>query len=191
MTMVFDEVTHTYVLDGKFLPSVTQILSIADLYSRVDKNLMARASKFGNAVHRATELHDAGTLDMATMNVALAPYLDGWKRFLTETGFTGLKSETVVYSANHGYAGRFDRLGVMTGKLTLLDIKTTTTVPKTTKLQLAAYANAYEEMHDNKIEQRISVQLKPCAYSIRPYNDPLDFLIFRNFITVYQWRNNV
>lgn len=188
--ITFDEPTHTYRKDGVIVPSVTQILSVADLYVHIDKALLARASKFGTAVHKATELHDKGTLNLLSLSVALAPYLDGWKKFKKDTDFKILESESVVYS-KMGYAGTLDRIGTMGGKLTLLDIKTTTTIPKTIALQLGAYRHAWQEMHGKTIEQVISVQLKPCNYFIRDYDDPTAILTFRSFIEIYKWRHNV
>lgn len=186
MKLNFDEATHTYTLDKKVIPSVTQILSIANNFSFVDKELLQRASKFGTAVHKATELYDEGELNEETLDLALVSYLEGWQKFLSDTKFKVLESETRVYS-EQGYAGTFDRLGMLSNKLTLLDIKTSTTVTRSTSLQLAAYAQAWKEMHNEQIEQLISVQLKPCNYSIQIYSDPTDFLTFRNFLAVYQW----
>jgi len=186
MNLAFDEATHTYSLDGKVVPSVTQILNIANDFGFVNKDVLDRASKFGTAVHKATELYDACDLNEATLDIALLPYLDAWKMFLSNTNFRVISSEARVYS-KHGYAGTFDRLGYLDGRLTLLDIKTSTTVARSTSLQLAAYEQAYKEMHDMQIEQLISVQLKPCAYTIRHHDDRTDFLTFLNFLNVYKW----
>ena len=186
MKLKFDEDTHTYTLDDKVIPSVTQILSIVNDFSHVSTDLLYRASKFGTAVHKATELYDDNELNEETLDLALVSHLDGWKKFLSDTKFEVLESETRVYS-EQGYAGTFDRLGKLANKLTLLDIKTSTTVARSTSLQLAAYKQAYEEMTGEHIEQLISVQLKPGNYSIKIYDDPTDFLTFRNFLSVYQW----
>ena len=186
MNLAFDEATHIYSLDGKVVPSVTQILNIANDFGFVNKDVLDRASKFGTAVHKATELYDACDLNEATLDIALLPYLDAWKMFLSNTNFRVISSEARVYS-KHGYAGTFDRLGYLDGRLTLLDIKTSTTVARSTSLQLAAYEQAYKEMHDMQIEQLISVQLKPCAYTIRHHDDRTDFLTFLNFLNVYKW----
>jgi len=186
MNLAFDEATHTYSLDGKVVPSVTQILNIANDFGFVNKDVLDRASKFGTAVHKMTELYDACDLNEATLDIALLPYLDAWKMFLSNTNFRVISSEARVYS-KHGYAGTFDRLGYLDGRLTLLDIKTSTTVARSTSLQLAAYEQAYKEMHDMQIEQLISVQLKPCAYTIRHHDDRTDFLTFLNFLNVYKW----
>ena len=186
MKLKFDEPTHTYTLDGKVIPSVTQILSIANDFSFVNKDVLDRACKFGTAVHKTTELYDADELNEESLDLALAPYLEGWKKFLSDTKFQVTYSETQVYS-KQGYAGTFDRIGLLANKITLLDIKTSTTVARSTGLQLAAYKNAWKEMHDIQIDQLISVQLTLNNYKIQIYDDPTDFLTFRNFLAVYQW----
>jgi len=188
MNLDFDEATHTYRRDGIVIPSVTQILSIANDFSYVNKDVLERASKFGTAVHKTTELYDANELNVTTLDDALVPYLDAWKQFLSDTKFRVLESEVRVYS-KHGYAGTFDRVGDLANKKTLIDIKTSTTVARSTGLQLAAYKQALTEDNDIKIDQLISVQLKPNSYSIKIFDNPTDFLTFRNFLAVYQWSN--
>jgi len=116
----------------------------------------------------------------------LIPYLNGWKKFLSDTKFDILLSETQVYS-KQGYAGTFDRVGLLANKLTLVDIKTSTTVARSTGLQLAAYNQALKENQDMEAEQLISVQLTPDNYKIKVFEYPLNFLTFRNFLCVYNW----
>jgi hypothetical protein len=186
MTLLFDTLTHTYRLDGQVIPSVTQVLSIANDFSFVDKALLGRAAQFGTAVHRMTELYDASELNESTLDVSLLPYLDAWKMFLNNTRFTTVESESLVYS-KHGYAGTFDRIGYLDKKLTLVDIKTSATVARSTALQTAAYGHAWTEQKGQPIEQRVSVQLRPCQYAIRAYEDRTDFLTFLNFLNVYKW----
>ena len=189
MQIDFDSENHQYKVDGQQRPSVTQVLSIANSYKWVNKNILDKAGKFGTAVHKATELYDHNNLNMESLAVVLIPYLEGWKQFLADTSFRIIEIECQVAS-KLGYAGTFDRLGYLDNKLTLVDIKTSTVVPKTTALQLAAYAHAYEEIYKKRIQQRISVQLKPCNYMITNYSNPTDFLTFMNFLTVYKWVNN-
>lgn len=186
----FDPQNHRYYVDNKLTPSVTQILGLANLYEFIDKRLLEKAGRFGTAVHKATELFDEGTLDFESLDVALIPYLEGWKKFLTDTKFELLESESIVAS-KLGFAGTYDRVGYFNKKLTLLDIKTTAIVPKTTCLQLSAYTQAFQEMTGKHIEQRICVRLKPMGYTIDQFHDQLyDFLIFKKFLDVYLWSHD-
>ena len=189
MNLTFVDEKHQYFLDEKPIPSVTQILGLANLYEFVNAKLMDRASKFGTAVHKATELYDLGRLDYDSLDAALMPYLEAWIKFLNDTGFKIECIEEKIYS-QFGYAGTLDRIGYLNGKLTLLDIKTTTSIMKTNALQLAAYKNAWQEMHDKTIDQIVCVQLKPLKYSMKKYNDPNDFMMFLQFLNVYKWVHN-
>ena len=188
MQIEFNAEQHQYTVDGKLFPSVTQVLKIANEFDQIDKQTLTKAAKFGTAVHKMTELYDLGILDMDTVAVVLIPYLEGWKKFLSDTNFKPVEIECRIAS-KLGYAGTFDRLGYLDNKLTLVDIKTGSIVQRSTALQLAAYKHAYEELYKKTIQQRIAIQLKPCSYVIKPYSNPTDFLTFMNFLTVYKWVN--
>jgi ATP-dependent exoDNAse (exonuclease V) beta subunit len=188
MQIEFNAEEHQYTVDGILFPSVTQVLKIANEFDKIDKQTLSKAAKFGTAVHKMTELYDLGVLNMETVAVVLLPYLDGWKKFLSDTNFKPLEIECRIAS-KLGYAGTFDRLGYLDNKLTLVDIKTGSTLQRSTALQLAAYKHAYEEIYKKKIQQRIAIQLKPCSYVLKLYSNPTDFLTFINFLTVYKWVN--
>ena len=188
MDIAFDSIKHEYRVFGEVQPSVTQILGLANSYEFVDKQLLEKACHFGTAVHRATELYDQKLLNISTLDVALIPYLEGWKKFLNDTKFKILDCEFKVAS-KRGYAGTLDRIGYLNDELTVLDIKTGSVIPKTTALQLAAYRGAYQEMTGKPIAKRICVKLKPMDYSITIYDNDYDFQIFLNFLTVHQWVN--
>lgn len=189
MEIFFDPQNHRYYVDNKLTPSVTQILGLANLYEFIDKRLLEKAGRFGTAVHKATELYDKGTLDIDSVDNALVPYLEGWKKFLKDTNFQTFDSESIVAS-KLGFAGTYDRVGNFNNKLTLLDIKTTAIVPKTTCLQLAAYTQAFEEMNHKKIQQRMCVRLKPMDYKLDIFHgQQYDFLMFKKFLDVYRWSN--
>ena len=139
----FDEQTHTYRIDGLKIPSVTQIISDAGL-TGIDASdpAVQAAGQFGTAVHKMTELHDAGTLDVATVADELFPYLNAWEKFIYETKAKLHESEMKLYHPVHLYAGTFDRTAFINDKLTLIDIKTSQKAP-TAGIQTAAYMEMY------------------------------------------------
>lgn len=67
---------------------------------------------------------------------------EGWKR---RVEFRLVDTERVVWSARHGYAGRLDTVGWVEGHLTLVDFKTSSGIYKDMAIQIAAYANAWDE----------------------------------------------
>ena len=137
--LAFDAETHTYRLDGRVLPSVTQILKGAGL---IDATWYTDESRTrGSYVHAAIEMGD--DLDLDTLDPVLVPYVQAWQTFLTQTGACGFVKEQRIVDQTVGYAGTFDALLVLPGQrgTTLIDVKTGA-CPSWAPLQLAAYARA-------------------------------------------------
>jgi len=70
----------------------------------------------------------------------------------------------------------------------LIEIKTSTSIPATTGLQLAGYQNAYEEMLKVKIKRRLCVQLLDGTYRMQEYKDRSDFRVFTSCLNVINWK---
>jgi hypothetical protein len=158
-----EERTHTYRVDGVVLPSVTQVLEDVGIidYSFLNPDDRAHYLQRGSAVHLATQLDDEGDLDEATVEPAIAPYLEAWRAFRLKSGFTPSRIEHRDYSQEYAYAGTLDRAGTFASKpatIYILDIKTGT-APWWVRVQLAAYAAFFEgprkfprfavELHDD------------------------------------------
>lgn len=159
---------HRYFADGREMPSVTQVLDAAGLISQFCKDDEAAAR--GTEVHRLTAFDDVKPLDLRTVPTGLRGYLRAWRKYRRDTGFTPYLIERRVDSREHGYSGRFDRLGYTPGSLGIvLDIKTSKTgaVPEYARLQLVAYGLAYDP---TRIFERIAVSLRPNgSYNTKPY----------------------
>ena len=56
--IVFNDVDHTYLVDGVPTPSVTTIIKeiLPSMYDNVPKRILEKASAFGTKLHKATEL---------------------------------------------------------------------------------------------------------------------------------------
>lgn len=165
----YDEGRHAYYVDGKALPSVTQILDGAGLISAFCRDEESRFR--GTAVHAYCAQDDIAPLDLRTVPASLRNYVRAWRRYRIDTGFMPTLIEHRVDSFEYGYSGRFDRLGVMPGQslLTLLDIKTAKTgsIATYVRLQLAAYALAYAP---TRVFDRRTVSLMPDGrYNTRNY----------------------
>jgi len=129
----FDDELHTYTLDGEQVPGVTGAIEAAGFvspFARDDEEAMAR----GVAVHAATHYDDEGDLAPDSVTEIVAPYLEAWRRFRRETGFTlpplfdgRIGCEVALASRVYRFATILDRLGFFPrANLTLavLDIKT-------------------------------------------------------------------
>lgn len=105
----FDEENHWFKIDGKFLPSVTQILRkegfCPDL-SFIDPWYLQR----GSYVHKVTELWDMGTLDEEALSDDLKPYLESYIKAYDECGFKIIDIEKKLYHPTWKYAGIIDRI---------------------------------------------------------------------------------
>lgn len=171
-----DDVAHKYYNDGRELPSVTTILDRAGLISDFSKDDEAR--RRGALVHDFTANDDITRLDLRSVPSGLRGYVRAWRKFREQVGFIPILIEHRVDSVKYGYAGRFDRYGVRDGQplRVLLDIKTSIAgvVPDYTRLQLAAYALAFNE---KAVFERVAVALMPTGkFNVKTYPASQHFL---------------
>lgn len=185
----FDPSAHRYTLDGRVLPSVTQILEPYEDWSGINPEVLAAAMERGTRVHAAAELMLDGFIGPHDSGDDIAPYLVQFDRFLAESGFVPELSEARVYSTKLGYAGTLDLYG-MFGKrtCTLVDIKTGS-VPRTAGPQTAAYARALKETKGYSTKFRYALLLRPEGYKLVPLADPNDDQVFLAAITMHNWSN--
>lgn len=186
----FDAATHTYTLEGRAIPNVTRVLEPLEHFDKVPPSILEYASERGTAVHRATELYDTGELDEASLDDELVPYLEGWKKFLDESGFQILRIERRVYHERYRYAGTLDRQGILGDDPWIIDIKTVSQLSPVTGLQTAAYADPAHEDKRTKAPRRGAVQLRPDGtYRLKEYREQTDFAVFLAALNLYNWRN--
>jgi len=106
----FDSEHHIFTdRHGKNPPSVTQVLSKAKMtpsYDWVDPWYMLR----GSHTHKATELHDNGTLDESTVDEEIAPYLAAYRKFRKEWSGKIVEAEYHLWHPTYKYAGIVDRV---------------------------------------------------------------------------------
>lgn len=177
--LVFYEDGHRYNLDGRALPSVTDVIRDNRLggdFSRVAPDVLERARQLGSAVHVALHYHDEGTLDEATVDPAVAPYLAAWRRFLAERQVAVVEMERRFADATYRFAGTLDRIVVVDGRRVLIDVKSGAV--DGADLQTAAYAHLACEPATTR---RWAVQLHPerlVPYTVHPYQNPGDWRIF-------------
>ena len=141
----FDEATHTYSLDGKKLPSVTEICGLLNNWGDINPAILMQAARRGTVVHEYCELADYGVDEDG---IEVEPYLGGYviayMRFLRDYRPLWEMVEQKVYSEQFGFAGTLDRFGTIDGKPVLLDIKTSSSVNKLQKIIWACQLSAYQ-----------------------------------------------
>ena len=163
--LTFREDTHEYRYGGVVVPGVTSMIERAYDFEHVPESIMEYKSALGTAVHKACELDDLGTLREESVDPAVRPYLEAWRRFTLENNPDWDGIEEKVYHPVYRYAGALDRRGWLNGKYGINDIKTSTTVHNAAGLQLAGYQEASPVLSGilppKKLWTRNVIQLKP------------------------------
>lgn len=195
--LTFDEAAHRYAINGRPVPSVTQVIDWMSDYGFVKDDVMEHARQLGDAVHSATELYDLDNLDDSSVDPLVRPYLNAWIRFREETGFVPDLIEQLIYSKSRMFAGKLDRTGILRGysiQPILLDIKSTATVMPTCGPQTAGYHQGLREMGYPpavKGMQRYTIHLRDDGtYRLQPHKDPNDINIFLCSLSLHNWRNS-
>ena len=155
--IIFDDVTHTYLVDGVPTPSVTTIIKdiLPSMYDNVPKRVLEKASQFGTKLHKATEIDSNEGLDIYEQ-IAFREY----NILLDKEKITPLQQEVFVCYDNPNYpnnglpkvlfVGQTDMIGLVNGKRCLLDKKFTSKYHKDyLDWQLSMYELAcYEKFNE-------------------------------------------
>jgi len=155
MNLTFAETPRQYAIDGKPVPSVTEIL-------RSTLGAPWAASQWhldrGTAAHACYNLLAQGA-DLKTYDIdpVCDPYVQGWRSWFRDILPDIIASEIRVGHPAMGYAGTADILFEMDGKLTIGDFKNSHSWQ--TVYQLAGYAIAWEVMkgNDEEINQAVEI----------------------------------
>jgi hypothetical protein len=184
--ITLDEKNHIYQINGKVVPSVSQILDT--FFPFKGNGLIAeRASQFGRAVHEAIKLDIQYILDYKTLDDNLKPYLEQFKR-LNFDNF--ILSETPLYSKKYNFAGTPDLLVPNS----VIEIKTGQSHPKY-RLQASAYLHLWNcNNPKNKFKEALVVYLDGSDNPPQIIKSTKqDFTAFLNCLNLFNWKkvNNV
>ena len=128
----FDESTHTYRIDGRKVPSVTQVLGDLIPGWKASEWYLNR----GQAVHACAAMIARG------IEFEHDPQIDGQvracRKFFAEVKPVVHNVETAMYSEKYQYAGTYDLFGELDGRLIVFDWKAS--ISPALPYQLAAYA---------------------------------------------------
>lgn len=150
----FDEENHIYTVDGKTVPSVTEILRplSVDTMELANPILREQAASRGSRVHEATIVYDYEGLDEEVIDNDICLYIKAYADFVRDYRIKYyVLTETPI--SNGEYAGTLDRLAFIDGRFTVIDFKTGTTVdPRKEAAQLYAYARLLADNEFNGID---------------------------------------
>lgn len=189
----FDPIAHRYTDEnGKPLPSVTNVLIRAGLIDTSHYNEWNR--ELGTAVHKAVHLYVKDDLDDSTLDDAVRPYLEAYKRFMVESkaDFTANGSEMSLYHDVYRYAGTPDLFGSLNGPA-VVDIKTGSP-ERWHELQSAAYSELltckFLREEKEKIPfHRFGLYLhNDGTYTLKEHTNRKDRDVFLAALAVYNWK---
>ena len=195
--------THYYYVDGVFKPSVTKILQeamptpfalrqwIGEVGNDKAKEKLEKAGERGTALHNACEEMLRGIeIDLTQFPVeADKKCLVAFKNWCAEYQPEVVEIEKILAS-ELDYAGTLDILCKIKGKLTIVDIKTSSAVYDEHILQITAYQNALKEMTGESADRMI-LHLNPrtkIGYSVWEEKDMMIgncIVTINSFMTVY------
>lgn len=128
------EESHTYLVDGIIVPSVTQVLQFKfpDKYKGVPGSVLNNKAEYGTKVHKLVEILNSVDCLTAVIGVVkefdyvIANSLEQYAKIYFNNKIKPIAQEQIVFNDN--VAGRFDLLAGVNGELSLCDIKTTATL---------------------------------------------------------------
>ena len=173
--LIFDEENHLYFVDGRVIPSVTQILTQSGI---LDKRFFkAGAAERGTRIHSLCE-QIANGLKPDEEN----GYTEAFRAFLKDARVEPAAVEHRAYSYLD-FAGTIDLIAVFRGELVVIDIKTGV-YQEWWSLQLAGYALLLE----NENIRRFSLEIKDTGkYKLTEYeNNKEDINGFLNAFETYK-----
>jgi hypothetical protein len=157
-----------YRREGNYYPSVTSVLNyfpknqffhnwLKDVGHNSDV-IANKAAGEGTQVHNAVDAFLNGEEIVWLDEYGNAKYnLDVWRMILKFADFWNthkpelIATEYHLFSDEHKYAGTADLVVRMFENIWLLDLKTSNSLHTSYDLQLAAYAQAWNETHDEKV----------------------------------------
>ena len=157
--VIFNELGHTYTLDGKSLSGVTSILNrqlFADKYSGISDEVLNKAAEYGKGVHESIELYDS--LGIGEDEDAVKSYI----KLCQKEGLTRLDNEYLI-SDNDYVASSID---VVFDDCSLADIKTTSHLDEEyVSWQLSIYAYLFEKQNpDLQANRLLAIWLPKARY---------------------------
>jgi hypothetical protein len=162
MALRFDDELHEYFDGAVQLSGVTTVIRYISREKGDKAPEQARevARDRGQRVHEYCLFHDYGIMP-DWVDGDCAPYVEAYKAFMRDYGITAWKfSEMLLGSAEMGYAGTIDRMGVIDGKKVIVDLKCVSVVDKqAVSAQLYGYKRLFEHRLDTQIDELWALQL--------------------------------
>lgn len=156
----FIDVSHTYLVNGVIVPSITTILKnkFSNKYNGIPKNVLRRASELGTQMHLAIQQYEEQNIDCDLKE------LKNYKFLKRQYKWTCIENEkpVILFMDNKPIAcGRIDMIGSINNEMGLFDFKRTSVLDKDyLGYQLNLYRIAYQQSYGTEIEFLRGIHLR-------------------------------
>jgi hypothetical protein len=159
-TLEYIEESHTYLVDGIIVPSITQAMKVkfGKKYEGIDNATLQ------NAANKGTEMHEAIQRYCENGEESEMKEVRNFKFLQKQYKFEVLKNEqpVILFDGNEPIlAGRLDMVIEMKDQIGLADLKRTSTLDKEyLAYQLNLYRIAYQQSYGENIEILRGIHLR-------------------------------
>jgi hypothetical protein len=156
--------------------------------------LKEEAADVGTLIHDICDRIDKGeTIPLDLLDDKVRNGVQAYLKWCKDVKWEFLQGEFIIYDTDHKYAGMVDKLGMVNGKLALVDIKTGKAIYPEMLLQLSAYANAYHKLNpDEQIEEFYIIKLDKDdgSFEVHKIEEDMGYLfnVFLGAKKIYDWR---
>ena len=185
-TVEFEDESHTYLVDGLTVPSVTQILKTAfNDYANVSQRVLQEASAKGTALHKAIEIYETTGQQSDLKEFKNYLFLKRYNRI------ENIANEIPVIYEENGkvlFAGQLDQICRIEDCYGINDFKRVS-APNKEKiaLQLNLYKIAYEQSYHQQIQILSFMQLREDTRKFTPL--PINEQLAKNLLKNYYQEN--
>ena len=180
----FLEDTHTYLVNGVIVPSITTILKIkfGNKYQGVSKETLDRASELGTQMHLAIQEFEEQGIESELKE------LRNYKFLKKQYGWNCIENETpvILFLENEPIAcGRIDMVGMIDDKFGIFDFKRTSVLDKEyLAYQLNLYRIAYRQSYGIEAEFLRGLHLREDVRKFVqiPINEPMAWNLIDEYL---------
>lgn len=159
-TLEYDDDTHTYIVDGVIVPSITQMLSVkfGNKYAGINKATLERAANRGTRIHKAIENFCKTWEEDGTKEVHNFKFLAEYHALNPHVN----EIPIILYRFTKPIAaGRLDIVADINGDTVIADIKTTSVLDKEyLAYQLNLYRIGYIQSYGASVKGLYGIHLK-------------------------------
>jgi len=160
----FEPITHSYLYGGRLVPSVTTLMKALseNTYKNIPEHVLNKAGERGTKIHKIIELWETEGIEPTEYQ----EYLLQYKKAKKLEGFEVLFMEVAI--GTEEFAGTLDIIGLLNGKLIIIDLKITSKInTDLLEVQLAGYDELCKYVGIDIIEHYV-LHLTKTGYKFKP-----------------------